>query len=218
MLTIAVIAKECIPGRVKTRLHPPFSLTEAAEIASASLGDTLDVVSAIPADRRILFFDGQNPPAEANGFEILHQNTGTLDERLGYLFDSVDGPLLMIGMDTPQVTRELLEPAITRWHDDIDAWFGFASDGGFWALGMREPNGDLIRGVAMSEAETGRDQLERLLEADLRVKLLAEINDVDSIDDAREVASIAPDGRFAEVFDRVSLRAGVREPLLDRRA
>ncbi|KJC64403.1 TIGR04282 family arsenosugar biosynthesis glycosyltransferase [Agreia bicolorata] len=218
MLTIAVIAKECIPGRVKTRLHPPFSLTEAAEIASASLGDTLDVVSTIPADRRILFFDGQNPPAEANGFEILHQNTGTLDERLGYLFDSVDGPLLMIGMDTPQVTRELLEPAITRWHDDIDAWFGFASDGGFWALGMREPNGDLIRGVAMSEAETGRDQLERLLEADLRVKLLAEINDVDSIDDAREVASIAPDGRFAEVFDRVSLRAGVREPLLDRRA
>jgi len=217
MLTIAVIAKECIPGRVKTRLHPPFSLAEAAEIAAASLGDTLDVVRSVPADRRILFFDGSNPPAEAEGFEILQQNEGTLDERLGYLFDSVDGPLLMIGMDTPQVSRTLLEPAVERRHDDIDAWFGFASDGGFWALGMREPNGDLIRGVAMSEAETGRDQLERLLEADLRVKLLAEINDVDSIDDAREVAAIAPDGRFAQVFDRVSLRAGVREPQLDRR-
>jgi hypothetical protein len=49
------------------------------------------------------------------------------------------------------------------------------------------------------------------------VKLLAEINDVDSIDDAREVAQLAPSGRFAEVFDRVSRRAGVREPLLDRR-
>jgi glycosyltransferase A (GT-A) superfamily protein (DUF2064 family) len=217
MLTIAVIAKECIPGRVKTRLHPPFSLEEAAEIAASSLGDTLDVVRSVPADRRILFFDGSNPPAEAEGFEILHQNSGTLDERLGYLFDSVDGPLLMIGMDTPQVSRALLEPALTRWHDDIDAWFGFASDGGFWALGMREPTGDLIRGVAMSEAETGRDQLERLLEADLRVKLLAEINDVDSIDDAREVASIATEGRFAEVFDRVSRRAGVRDLLLDRR-
>lgn len=218
MLTIAVIAKECIPGRVKTRLHPPFSLKEAAEIASASLGDTLDVVSAIPADRRILFFDGENPPAEAHGFEILHQNEGTLDERLGYLFDSVDGPLLMIGMDTPQVTPELLDPVVSGWGDDIDAWFGFASDGGFWALGMREPDGSLIRGVAMSETETGRDQLERLLEADLRVKLLAEINDVDSIDDAREVAEIAPDGRFAEVFERVSLRAGVRDLQLDRRA
>ena len=218
MLTIAVIAKECIPGRVKTRLHPPFSLVEAAEIASASLGDTLDVVSAIPADRRILFFDGENPPAEARGFEILHQNEGTLDERLGYLFDEVDGPLLMIGMDTPQVTAELLQPVVSEWSVDIDAWFGFASDGGFWALGMREPNGALIRGVAMSEAETGRDQLERLLEAELRVKLLAEINDVDSIDDAREVAEIAPDGRFAEVFERVSLRAGVRDLQLDRRA
>ena len=108
--------------------------------------------------------------------------------------------------------------SFTAWPDDIDAWFGFASDGGFWALGMREPDGSLIRGVAMSEAETGRDQLERLLEAELRVKLLAEINDVDSIDDAREVASIAPDGRFAEVFDRVSVRAGVRDLQLDRRA
>jgi hypothetical protein len=71
--------------------------------------------------------------------------------------------------------------------------------------------------VLMSEAETGRDQLERLLEADLRVKLLAEINDVDSIDDAREVAEIAPDGRFADVFDRVSRLAGVRDLQLDRR-
>ncbi|CAD5989319.1 DUF2064 domain-containing protein [Agreia sp. COWG] len=213
MLTIAVIAKECIPGRVKTRLHPPFSLEEAAEIASASLADTLDVVAGVPADRRILFFDGTNPPAEASGFDLLAQPTGTLDERLGYLFDSVDGPLLMIGMDTPQVTRSMLEPALTRWHDDIDAWFGFASDGGFWALGMREPDGSLIRGVAMSEAETGRDQLERLLEADLRVKLLAEINDVDSIDDAVQVAAAAPDGRFARVFDRVSDRAGIRDLL-----
>jgi glycosyltransferase A (GT-A) superfamily protein (DUF2064 family) len=82
---------------------------------------------------------------------------------------------------------------------------------------MREPDGSLIRGVLMSEAETGRDQLERLLEADLRIKLLAELNDVDSIDDAREVAAIAPSGRFGEVFARVSHRAGVRDLQLDRR-
>ena len=42
MTTLIVIAKECVPGRVKTRLHPPFSLEQAAEIASACLADTLD--------------------------------------------------------------------------------------------------------------------------------------------------------------------------------
>jgi len=202
MLTIAVIAKECIPGRVKTRLHPPFSLEEAAEIAAASLGDTLDVVRSVPADRRILFFDGSNPPAEADGFEILQQNEGTLDQRLGYLFDSVDGPLLMIGMDTPQVTHALLSPVVERWHDDIDAWFGFASDGGFWALGMREPRGDLIRGVPMSQDDTGAHQLARLREAGLRVGMLPSLTDVDTIDDAFEVAALAPETVFATTLAR----------------
>ena len=41
MSALVVIAKECLPGRVKTRLHPPFTMAEAAAIAAASLADTL---------------------------------------------------------------------------------------------------------------------------------------------------------------------------------
>ncbi|HWU59682.1 MAG TPA: glycosyltransferase, partial [Microbacteriaceae bacterium] len=56
--TLVLIAKECVPGRVKTRLHPPFTLEEAATIASACLLDTLAAVAQLPAGRRILYFDG----------------------------------------------------------------------------------------------------------------------------------------------------------------
>ncbi|HEY3649911.1 MAG TPA: hypothetical protein VGL33_18240, partial [Streptosporangiaceae bacterium] len=38
---IVVIAKEPYPGRVKTRLTPPFTPVQAAELAAASLSDTL---------------------------------------------------------------------------------------------------------------------------------------------------------------------------------
>ena len=58
MTALVVIAKACVPGMVKTRLHPPYTLEAAANIAEASLRDTLSAVTDIVADRRILYFDG----------------------------------------------------------------------------------------------------------------------------------------------------------------
>ena len=67
MTTLIVIAKECLPGRVKTRLHPPLSLEQAARLAAASLDDTFAAVAALPATRRVLAFDGTVVPAAADG-------------------------------------------------------------------------------------------------------------------------------------------------------
>lgn len=197
MTVIVVIAKECLPGKVKTRLHPPLSLDQASELAAASLDDTLRSVAALPATRHVLAFDGVVPPTGAAGFEILPQVDGGLDERLAAIFDSFDEPTLLIGMDTPQVTPTLLEPVFTDWSEDIDAWFGFADDGGFWALALAVPNGDLIRGIPMSRDDTGARQLERLERAGLRVAVLPTLTDVDTIDDAHSVAGLAPSSRFA---------------------
>ena len=197
MTTIVVIAKETIPGRVKTRLHPPLSLEQAADVAAAAIQDTLAVASALPATRRVLLFDGNRTPPGSEQFDVIPQIGGDLDARLGALFDEVDGPTVLIGMDTPQVTVETLTPVFADWTDDVDAWFGPANDGGFWALGLARPTGDLLRGVPMSRDDTGAHQLRRLAEAGLRVRTLPELVDVDTIDDARLVAATAPRSRFA---------------------
>lgn len=195
VVTVAVVAKECLPGRVKTRLTPALSPEGAARVASASLGDTLATVQSLPAARRVLFFDGDVVPAEADGFDVLHQPGGGLDERLGFLFDAVDGPLLLVGMDTPQVSAEALAPVFDD--PDRDGWFGPAEDGGFWSLYLREPDGDLLRGVPMSQDDTGAVQFARLTDAGLDVGTLDELLDVDTIADAERVAAVAPDSRFA---------------------
>ncbi|TFC48273.1 DUF2064 domain-containing protein [Cryobacterium sp. TMT1-21] len=213
MTTIVVIAKECLPGRVKTRLHPPLSLEQAAVLAAASLDDTLAALATLPATRRILAFDGVIPPAAAAGYEILPQSQGTLDVRLAAVFDACEGPTVLVGMDTPQLTSSLLEPVFTDWTDDVDAWFGFANDGGFWTLALNDPSGDLIRGVPMSRGDTGALQLTRLTDAGLRVSLLPTLTDVDTIDDARSVAEIAPTGRFAAALNAMmaaSTKDGLR--------
>jgi glycosyltransferase A (GT-A) superfamily protein (DUF2064 family) len=197
MTTLIVIAKECLPGKVKTRLHPPLSLDQAAQLAAASLDDTLAAVATLPATRRVLAFDGRVAPAAAAGYEVVPQVDGTLDDRLGAIFDGCSEPTVLIGMDTPQVSAEVLAPIFAPWPDDVDAWFGPAADGGFWALALRLPDGDLIRGVPMSRSDTGERQLERLRAAGLRVQILPTLTDVDHIEDAYTVAAIAPTGRFA---------------------
>src|SRR6516165_4192357 len=53
-----VIAKEPVPGRVKTRLTPPFTPAEAALLAEAALADTLAAVAASPVSRHVLALDG----------------------------------------------------------------------------------------------------------------------------------------------------------------
>ena len=47
--TLLVIAKEPVPGRVKTRLVPPCTPRQAAALAEAALADTLHAVLAAPA-------------------------------------------------------------------------------------------------------------------------------------------------------------------------
>lgn len=197
-ITVAVVAKECLPGKVKTRLTPALSPEGAARVASASLADTLSTVRALPAERRVLFFDGDVVPASADGFDVLHQPGGGLDERLGFLFDAIDGPLLLVGMDTPQVSADLLAPVFDE--PQRDAWFGPAEDGGFWSLYLQAPTGDLLRGVPMSQDDTGAVQLARLTDAGLDVGVLGELLDVDTMPDAERVAELAPDSGFTQAL------------------
>ncbi|MFD9725092.1 DUF2064 domain-containing protein [Streptomyces sp. NPDC059072] len=207
MTSLLVIAKEPVPGRVKTRLTPPFTPQQAAVLAEAALADTLAAVAATPAERHVLVLDGAPGPWLPPGFDVVPQRGGGLDERLAAAFAGCAGPALLIGMDTPQVTPELLAPALA--FDAYDAWFGPAADGGFWALGLAAPDPALLLGVPMSVPETGPVQYERLRGAGLRVGLLPRLRDVDTAADAAEVAALAPVGRFAARHRQLSGRTAV---------
>ncbi|GAA4378373.1 TIGR04282 family arsenosugar biosynthesis glycosyltransferase [Agromyces bauzanensis] len=208
MTAVVVIAKECRPGRVKTRLTPPFTPAEAARLAAASLDDTLETVAALPVARRVLYFEGRNPPATAHGFDVIRQAGGELDERLAVVFDALAEPMLLVGMDTPQFrpddVREAIAGLESTGADAPDCWLGPAADGGFWALGMRMPRGDVIRGVPMSRDDTGAVQRRRLEEAGLSVGQMPVLADVDTAAEASVIAELAPDSRFAREFRRLT--------------
>jgi glycosyltransferase A (GT-A) superfamily protein (DUF2064 family) len=203
---VLVMAKAPVPGQVKTRLCPPLTLEEAAELAEAALADTLAAVEACHAERKIVALDGRPGDWLPPGFELIRQRSGGLDERLAAAWADAGGPGLQIGMDTPQVTAELLDRCLFEtFKPDVSASIGLAKDGGWWAIGMaRRWDTDVFTGVAMSTAHTGAAQLRRLQRAGHAVALLPTLQDVDRIEDATEVAAVAPESSFAAALHRVS--------------
>jgi rSAM/selenodomain-associated transferase 1 len=202
---LIVLAKSPVAGRVKTRLCPPYSLAEAAIIAEAALRDTLDAVATTPASARTLVLDGAIGAWLPAGFSVIPQRGKSLDERLAAAFEDAQqthrGPLLLVGMDTPQITPDLLLTSCNALLTaGTDAVLGPATDGGWWALGLRHADSRLLTGVPMSTPLTGAAQLERLVGHGLAVSMLAELVDVDDAASADAVAGAAPDSRFTRAL------------------
>ena len=205
--TIIVIAKEPVPGRVKTRLMPSFTAYEAAELAAAAISDTLRAAAAVAAVTHLIVLQGRAAalrPA-ADGWLITPQVSGDLDARLVAAFAAANpaGAAVLVGMDTPQLRAGDLSVFDPR---HFDACLGLAHDGGYWAIGFRDPTfaRATIAGVPMSRADTGAVQLARLRDAGLRVQLLDELTDVDTYADAQAVAALDPATEFAATFTAIT--------------
>lgn len=197
-MDLIVVAKQPVPGRVKTRLCPPCSPGEAATLAAASLADTLAAACASGADRVVLALDGRPGPWCPPGVVVVPQGDGGLDRRLTAAWTAAPGPALQVGMDTPQVGAADLDAAMGALADHpVDAVLGPATDGGWWAVGLRRAHPRAFLGVPTSRPDTGARQHARLVELGLRTRLLDTRRDVDTWADALAVSAHAPATRFA---------------------
>jgi glycosyltransferase A (GT-A) superfamily protein (DUF2064 family) len=217
LAAMIVLAKAPEPGRVKTRLCPPATPGEAADLAAAALLDTLDAVAGVPGIVPVVVLTGRlagavragELVAALQGFRVLPQRGDGLGERIAAAHADtaalVPGvPTLQVGMDTPQVGAALLTECLDRLHEPgPDAVLGPATDGGWWVLGLRDPRAAvLVADVPTSRDDTGERTLRALRDGGLRVGLLPELTDVDTAADALAVAEAAPGGRFAAAVAR----------------
>jgi rSAM/selenodomain-associated transferase 1 len=206
-VALLVIAKEPIAGRAKTRLTPPCTPAQAAELAAAALFDTIKTVARTPAARRVLVFEGDPARWLPHNFEYIPQRGDGLAKRLANAFEDVNQPALLIGMDTPQLTPALLLDglaALTR--PQIDAVLGPAADGGYWSIGLSctAATHAVFDGIPMSEPTTGAAQRARLTHLGLATHVQPPLRDIDTIGDAYAVAAQAPATRFAAALDQLT--------------
>lgn len=215
-----VVAKAPVPGRAKTRLSPPATPEQAADIAAASLLDTCRAVASVPGAEVVVAWTGETDLAARRSevvaaldrVRVVPQRGVELGARIAAAHASAGqvapgAPVLQIGMDTPQVGPELLEFGLERL-GRADAVLGPASDGGWWALGLRDPRcAEVVRNVPTSRPDTGERTAWELRRAGLRVAQLPDLSDVDTMRDARLVAEDVPGSRFAEAVRNVPVLA-----------
>jgi uncharacterized protein len=193
-VTVLVVAKAPVPGLAKTRLAAAIGDKAAADIAAAALLDTLDAVAGAPVAGRVVALTGSLGRARASAaiqdrlaaFTVVDQRGGDFAERLANAhIDAAETgyPVLQIGMDTPQVGAAALGDC-GRALLGTQAVLGPATDGGWWLLGLHDPElAGCLRTVPMSRPDTGERSLRALLAAGLQVQLVDPLTDVDTIDD-----------------------------------
>ncbi|WP_067697735.1 TIGR04282 family arsenosugar biosynthesis glycosyltransferase [Nocardia jejuensis] len=212
-VTLLLIAKAPIAGFAKTRLTPPFSPREAAQLAAASLLDTLAAMRGTSVQHRVVAWTGDLADAEQadeiahalREFTVIPQRGADFGERLANAHADAARPglpVLQIGMDTPQLDPALLAASAIQLLTTADAVLGPATDGGWWALGLPDPRpARLLAQVPMSTDHTGEDTRNMLRRCGFHPHALPTLTDVDTYDDARTVAARCH-GRFAAAVAR----------------
>ena len=215
MTRLLVVAKAPVAGLAKTRLCPPATPAQAAGIAAAALLDTLDAAAPWPT---VVAMTGRVADAERATevraalarCRVVPQRGPTFAARLvaAHADAGGAGPVLQVGMDTPQLDTGLLDGAMHALAT-VDAVVGRACDGGWWALGLHDPRHVCVLSrVPMSTPDTGELTWRALRDAGLRVAMLPELSDVDTMADAERVADEVPGSRFACAVAEVHAVAG----------
>ncbi len=218
-VTLVVIAKAPVAGQAKTRLAATVGDSAAADIAAAGFLDTLDAVDATPVQARVVALTGDLEQASSrrqirsrlNDLHVVDQRGDDFSARLANAIAdaaAVAGarPVLLIASDTPQVTADLLTECAQALLQ-TDVVFGLARDGGWWVLGVTDPAmADCLHSIPTSRSDTGPATLEALRGRGLAVALVAELSDVDTVDDVEIVrAACAPDSRFVHAIKAAGL-------------
>ncbi|SNT02369.1 TIGR04282 family arsenosugar biosynthesis glycosyltransferase [Rhodococcoides kyotonense] len=214
-VTALVVAKAPVPGLAKTRLAATVGDDAAADIAAAALLDTLDAVASADFAHCIVAMTGDlglaarrdEIAARLASYTVVRQRGDGFAERLVHAHvdaAAVGHPVFQIGMDTPQVTPELLNASASLLTGERSV-LGMAEDGGWWALGIPDPSlASALLTVPMSTPDTGAATLAALCARSAEVVLLETLRDVDHASDVAAVAAVCrPGSRFAHVSENV---------------
>ena len=203
--TLLVVAKQPAPGQTKTRLCPPLMHDQAAELYDCFLRDTLSIMRAVSDVRRVIGY----LPEDAQGYfrqlapdmELSPQRGASLGERLDHLLTEalLSGSQRAVVMDSDSPTLPVAYLCQAFEHlADADVVLGPTRDGGYYLIGVKQPQPGLLREVQMSTPRVLADTLALAKASGLTVSLLPTWYDVDTIEELHqlddEIAGLSVNG------------------------
>jgi rSAM/selenodomain-associated transferase 1 len=198
------MAKASAPGRTKTRLVPPLTFEEAADLNTAFLQDVADNVllasrNAAPG-AGIAGYAAFGPPGSEDFFRhTLPTSIGLVEAWLPNFGDCLLRTIedifarghrsaVVLNSDSPTLpTSFLVETAKVLARPGDRAVLGPSSDGGYCLLGLKAVHRRLFQDIAWSTERVAEQTLERAREIGLEVYRLPVWYDVDDAESLRRL-------------------------------
>jgi len=196
LCALAVMTKAPQAGRVKTRLVPPLTPEQAAELNKCFLRDTAAAISSAcsrsetatgacgiavytPVGAESAYTDIL--PAD---FSLLPQRGEKFGERLYFavedLFNCGFQSVCLIDSDSPTVPAENFQQAVELLSMRGDrVVLGPSDDGGYYLIGVKQPHRHLFEQIDWSTERVLIQTMQRATEIGLELKLLPTGYDVD---------------------------------------
>jgi uncharacterized protein len=195
---LVVLTKVPEPGQSKTRLVPPLSFAEAADLARALLIDQLENLAHFSGAQLFIAFTPPSAaaffgPFTAHGFTCFPQGGGSLGVRMrhafGYLFDSGVNNVVLIGSDLPVIPLAYFRQAYD-WLErgEAEVVLGPSEDGGYYLIGMQRLIPDIFEGITWSRDEVLARTVEKLHRLNRKYELLPLWYDIDRADDLERLS------------------------------
>ncbi len=188
-----VLAKAPRPGLCKTRLEPLLGADGCARLQEVLIRRAAAWAAA--AGPAYVAFTPDDAAEEiaalAPGATLIPQAGGDLGDRLaaatGAVLEDHGGPIVLVGVDSPQLHPAHAAAAVDDLRDGIDVTVGPATDGGYYLIGLREPHPELF---ALPTEKWGGEEVLQLTfaaatEARLSLGMLRSERDLDDPQDAR---------------------------------
>ena len=181
------------PGKTKTRLIPILGPEGAADLHRRMAEHTLiwarNLKNSSAVSLEIRFAGGQVDSIKnwlGSDIPCTPQGDGDLGQRLecafSESFQTGMEQVVIVGTDCPGLTEDLARQAFIRLQES-DVVLGPARDGGYYLIGLKRPVADLFQGIPWGTDRVLEKTLTAARDLQLRVSLLAPLEDVDRPND-----------------------------------
>jgi len=185
---LLIFVKNTVLGTAKTRLAKSVGDHKALEIYKYLLKYTATITKKVNASIQVHYstYIDKEDYFDNAAFDKHIQVQGDLGQKMKAAFEagfeSGYQQIVIIGSDCYELTTSILEQAFGALQQK-DTVIGPAKDGGYYLLGMRQPQFDLFDNMNWSTATVFDDSLKKIKAALLSYHQLPLLSDIDYLED-----------------------------------
>lgn len=192
---LVVFARAPRVGHTKTRLIQALGALPAAELYAGLLARTLHIAEAVDPIQRYLYVDAPAardyfaPLLAPDRWRVEGQVAGDLGLRMSDALVralSQHARVILIGSDIVDLQARDLIDALQRLAARDEAVIGPAADGGYWLIGLRQPQPALFADLQWGEPHIFQATVQRFAALGVRWSTLPVRHDIDTPSDVAQ--------------------------------